>query len=83
MSYPIPGEIVKLDRMAVPSRTKYGIDKLGVGEAIYLPFDGNPNQAGLIRTAIHHAKRDSWAKDKKFRVLVSRPEQRIMVYRHA
>lgn len=76
-------EIVKLDRNSIPSRTKWGVDKLAVGEAIRIPYEELPvHGASSIRGSITAAKK-TWANGKKFRLRAVPNERVLLVYRES
>lgn len=72
-------EIVKLSPMSVPSRGKYGIDKLGKGEAAIFG-DEEVSAVNLRSAAAHEKKRQP---GKKFSVQIDKVNRKIIVYRIA
>ena len=79
---PVLGEIVKLSPMAIPSKTKWGIDKLGIGEAMFFSY-ATLGTHGLarLRGVIGGAKKAAWGRGKHFIMRDDFENERVMVYR--
>lgn len=73
--------IVKLSPMAVPSRSSYHLDKLGIGEAAQIPLADLPmSGVSAIRNSITQAKK-TWARGKRFTVRTDPINRMVLVYR--
>lgn len=71
-------EIVRNHKLSIPSRSKYKLDKIGVGEALFVPAAElkDPRAYGRLTAAAYHHGRD---RKKKFYVTYKANEGAFVV----